>query len=103
MSVNVTYSEIEAFRDDVAWLAANLEEESTILDEAAEAVGTPFGESDLKTAIEYFHDDWNTAREELTSSLESANEHAVAVADGWRNLDEDAHPQIPKSANPSAE
>lgn len=100
MSVNVTYSEIEAFRDDVDSLASNLEEESTILDEAAEAVGTPFGESDLKTAIEYFHEDWNTAREELTSSLEDARDHAVTIADGWRNLD-DVNPQVPKSANPS--
>lgn len=85
--MKITYAELEAFYGDVSGLASDLENERTVLDEAAEAVGTPFGESDLKSALELFHEDWNTAQEELITSLEDAKEHAYGVAEGWRNID----------------
>ncbi|SEE22215.1 hypothetical protein [Ruania alba] len=93
--VQVTYSELDAFHDDVASLAVSLENESQFLEEAAEAVGTPFGDPDLKSAIEYFHQDWNTARDALITSLEDARDNAQNVAEGWRNLDSNAKPSLP--------
>ncbi|QOR69416.1 hypothetical protein IM660_11990 [Ruania alkalisoli] len=94
--VKISYAELEAFYDDVSSLAQNLDNESMFLEDAAEAVGSPFGQSDLKTAIEQFHQDWNNARDELVQSLESAKKNAVTVAHEWRGIDSDLNPSLPE-------
>ncbi|SEE22288.1 hypothetical protein [Ruania alba] len=93
MTIRITYAELEEFQNNLGMLATNVEHERDYLERAAEEVGDPFGRSDLKHALEFFHEDWNMARDELVASLQTALEHTRAVATGWRDLDTSCAPE----------
>lgn len=88
--VKLTLDELQEMSDELGLIIEEFENATTRSEELEQAIGAPFGRTDLRDAVEEFETRWDVKRGDLKDSLSGVDEHLTAVIDGFEGLDSEA-------------
>lgn len=92
--VYLRLSDLQATEWQLAQIITEFEKASDRADDLEDAIGDPFGKSELREAAEDFEDRWNLKRDELKGGLEDIKEQLHVLVESFTKLDRQAAIQL---------
>jgi hypothetical protein len=87
MDVLIKFDDLSTLNDYLKTIVAEFDGAEDRADVLEEAIGDPFGRSDLREAVEDFEDRWDDKRDELRDGIKQVQEHVQGVIDGFTDWD----------------
>ncbi|KJL29496.1 hypothetical protein [Microbacterium oxydans] len=98
--INIPMSQLERLNTSLGNIVAEFENASSRSDALESDIGTPHGETALRSEVGRFESDWNDKRDTLKSKLESAKERVVDFVTAWTDFDLEAANNLDTTENP---
>ncbi|HLS62310.1 MAG TPA: hypothetical protein VK060_02910 [Ruania sp.] len=80
--VLISMDRLEKVSKQLAAIVEEFEKAATRADALHQAIGRPYGRTELRDATDDFEDRWDLEREQLKDGLSEIREHVDAVIDG---------------------
>ncbi|MGC5077325.1 hypothetical protein [Agrococcus sp. DT81.2] len=100
--VLIKYSELERLLERLGSIITEFESASDRSSQIRDAVGYPFGRSELTDKASEAESRWSYKRGKLTESLIGIRDHAQALHDAFQEFDADAATKFESGAQPPA-
>lgn len=88
--VNIRMAELETLRDELNAIVTEFEEAVQRSEALEDAIGSPFGRSELRERVEDFEHRWDDKRSELKESLDQIRKRVADTIKAFQDFDEDA-------------
>lgn len=98
--INIPMSQLERLNTSLSNIIAEFESAGSRSDALESAIGSPHGETALRSEVSRFESDWNDKRDTLKSKLESAKERVVDFVTAWTDFDLEAAKSLDTTENP---
>lgn len=94
MDFYISLGQLNTVKDQLSKITKEFEDAEDNADDLEDAIGDPYGRSELREAAEDFEDRWNHKRDELNDSLKEVLEHVKGVIDNVEKWDTDTAIQL---------
>lgn len=92
--VDIPLSSMEELNRALKAIVVEFDEAGSHTGALLEAIGRPFGRSELRSAADEFEGAWDDKRETLKGHLVSLQEQVEGVKQGWEDFDRDLAKQM---------
>ncbi|MGV8882475.1 MAG: hypothetical protein ACOH19_09985 [Rhodoglobus sp.] len=99
--VQVPYEVLNELNGSLKQIMVEFENAAKRSDTLEAAIGSPFGDSRLRTQADRFESAWNDKRETLRLDIEEVQKHVEEVGQGWIDWDTDASSSLSVDAGES--
>ncbi|MEU6135640.1 flagellar protein FlgN [Nocardioides sp. NPDC047086] len=90
----IDLNQLNEVKDALKEITSEFEDAEDNADDLEDAIGDPYGRSELREAAEDFEDRWNHKRDELKESLADVLEHVKGVIENVEKWDSDTAIQL---------
>ena len=88
--VKLRYGDLEPLQTELKNIIDEFEHAGSRSNDLESAVGSPYGESELRDAASDFEGRWDDRRKKLMDNCKKVEEHVAAVIQGFQDFDRDA-------------
>ena len=88
--VKIELDQLREVQTQLEAITAEFDRASSLSEELEAAIGSPFGQSELRDKAREFEERWDKKRGKLNESLKKVHEHVKGVVDGFEGWDGEA-------------